>query len=246
MNYSGQSTAGGDLSTYRVGDRARPVLAFLLHLALHEGGYLWLGVRGWASSDDIRDACRSEEMLDGIERKLSASSWLERDDVRPPGRTSPAWVYRITAAGAQLLAADGEEVSIPAPQPPCAEVSSRSFLLLRGSAAVLAVLQAERAARSSPRCGEAPSGWLTPSAIRQQLSERGTILADDIARLMRMGLAEQMRVPALGGTGVRVMYRVTEAGARVQPLTWREPNRMNSPTALAMAHTHPEAGGPTR
>lgn len=201
-------------------------LLFLWRVAEARGGYALRGVRGWAHLDDVKMAAGSGlfEVLPLLHRR----GLLDREDARPPGRARPAWVYRVSDAGARVASrfAGTEHRPLPKVRAP-------------GAAAVYAperqrgALLLLRAARDDPaaplRFGG--RGWLTGRELgarvegvnRERRSGRFLAVdATDLRWLLRNGMIERRAgAPRPGREREVVYWRATDAGRSVALLEWR-------------------------
>lgn len=98
------SDSGGYSGRMELWNEARDgiALGYLRDLEAAGGGYLRRGVRGWALTADVEreTGCHLPERLP----LLHGRGLLTREDVRLPGRARPVWIYRISEAGACLVA----------------------------------------------------------------------------------------------------------------------------------------------
>lgn len=164
-------------------------------------GWRWGRVRGWLLYDDVADAVadRVSEVLP----RLAGLGLVQRVDVRPPARSSPVWLYRITDEGVRLLA-EREDGATP-PLPPVREdaADAGTFFVPRRMWPGLRLLQ------SRARSG---GGWMS---LRQLAAARARLDSEDAGWLIRSGLVERQRLPGTPSRGTW-QYRASAAGLWVR------------------------------
>lgn len=187
------------------------LLAVLVEAVASGSGWSWRGASGWIRSADCAPlpAWRAAECLAALCRKGLAI----REDVRPPGKRLPVWLYRVTAPGAAAFAAGGRRApAVPAPGPP--EERVHRFLVPPGPLAALEVLA--RARRSSGDRPEKGSGWLTSTEIRRRAT--AALAPEDVHWLVGTGLAERRDLPIPARTRPVILYRATPEGLAARPI----------------------------
>lgn len=183
--------------------RAWAVLEVLGRCAEAGAGWRWGGVEGWMLFDEV-DAAVAEQVPE-ILPYLVQLDLAARVDVRPPGRSRPVWLYRVTAAGLGLLARR-EGRALPALADAGEDpADTGAFFLLRRIWPAFAVLQVRS------RAGER-SGWMT---LRQLAEVRARLDSEDAAWLVRTGLAERSRLTHAAGRG-SWRFRATTLGLAVE------------------------------
>ncbi len=83
-------------------EKDEAALSFLCRLEARGGGYERYGVRGWALTADVER--ETGERLPERLPYLRGRRLLVRADVRPPKRSRPVWIYRVSESGARRVA----------------------------------------------------------------------------------------------------------------------------------------------
>jgi hypothetical protein len=200
------------------------ILAYLLELAAREGGYRVRGTRGWATAHEIEEALGTwgtpELMRAQAERQRVLSV-----DVRAPGESKAAFVYRIARRGVEVLA--GAVGASPAGFSDPEHGAEKGVWLRDG---VRVALEALRSAATDPRveprewaAGE--PGWRTSRELTRMLEREDEaagrspacgFLSEDLQWLVRMGYADRRT------SGKTHVYRVTPRGLDLEVLDWRD------------------------
>ena len=147
-------------------------LRYLRYLALREGGYTRREVPGWAMREDVERATglRLPERLP----VLHGRGLLDREDVRASGLPRPAWIYRVTQAGADRVAAQADLPRRPIPGPQRLAERDTDAAIYVPAGAVLALRELRRAMEmrvESPHLPGEP-GWRTMEELREQATGR--------------------------------------------------------------------------
>jgi hypothetical protein len=135
-------------------------------LEASSAGYLHRGVRGWALREDIERITRIQipERLPKLHRR----GFLDRKDVRAPGLTRPTWIYRLTAAGEQLVGARAGRACVPvAPLEEGLGADQAIYIPPRSWLALLALREAVLDPQSGLLDGE--PGWRTMIQLTERL-----------------------------------------------------------------------------
>jgi hypothetical protein len=229
MSTAGVSVSAGAPVRLRVtktalGYPAAKILAYLLELVAHGGGYKIRGVRGWADAAVIErnsTTWGAGEVL----RVQARRGRILQHDVRVPGEGRPTWAYRICQPGADCLA---EAVGAWAAGIRDPDRSYDTQVLLRdGVAAALRGLRISAAAQvTSCRV------WIADEPHWRSAREINALLAEDddaAGRVARACWSEDLRWLVTRKFAEELvldrthLYRLTEAGARLRPLEWRDP-----------------------
>lgn len=203
---------------------AAAILTYLLRLVAREAGFQALATRGWATADYVEADTRQWGTSDEL-RALAKRGLVRQLDVRPPGGTRSAFIYRITQNGSDWIAATAGIAPVIV-SPPSAGQETRVYLRDGVVAAISGLRDAAGQSHIRPRewvPGE--TGWCSAREIsrawEKAANESGAaelyFVTDDMKWLVRNSFAEHQVV---GGVHV---YRLTPAGAALQPLEWREP-----------------------
>jgi hypothetical protein len=144
-------------------------LRYLRYLALREGGYTRLGVAGWALREDVERATRLR--LPERLPVLHGRGLLDREDVRAPGLGRPAWIYRVSQAGADRAAeqADLPRRAVPRPLPPVERDADAAIHVPAGAALALHELRRALEMRVESPFLPGETGWRTVAELRHQL-----------------------------------------------------------------------------
>jgi hypothetical protein len=135
-------------------------------LAASSAGYLRRGVRGWALREDIERITRVQ--LPERLPKLHHRGFLDREDVRAPSLSRPIWIYRITAAGTQLVGARAGRDWVPvAPLGDVRGADQAIYIPPRSWLALLALREAVLDPQSGLLDGE--PGWRTMIQLTERL-----------------------------------------------------------------------------
>lgn len=216
-------------SSKTLNPKARRVLLYFHGLLRQGAGFQCRGVVGWARSDELAEQLGEKGWLltEHLSRLLDLH-YLHREDVRHPGRTQPLWIYRITQAGADRLASEGEEATeVPALRRVRAGRTDGPVYLKRGAADVLHVLRWAadhgRGPDGEQAAGEA--GWMTAVDLQLRLQRIGRrrFIDHDMDLLVSGGMVARREEPRESGRGFQNHYRITDLGRSVRPLRWIEP-----------------------
>lgn len=203
---------------------ATEILTYLLRLVAREAGFQALATDGWATAGYVEADTRQWGTSDEL-RALAKRCLVRQLDVRPPGGTRSVFIYRITQKGLDWVAATAG-IAPAVVTPPFAGHENRVYLRDGVAAAIVGLRDAAAHTHIRPRewvPGE--TGWCSAREIsrawEKAANESGAaelyFVTDDMKWLVRNGFAEHRVV-----NGVHV-YRLTPAGAALQPLEWREP-----------------------
>lgn len=207
-----------------LGYAAAKVLLYLLELHARGGGYRIRGMPGWAAAAGIERDTRTwgaGELL----RVQARRGRVHAHDARAPGEARPTWLYRVAQPGADCLA---ESVGLWAAGVRDPRAGGDPHVLLREGP--LRAWQALKLA-SNPYVpltrewiADEP-GWRSARELNALLVE-----ADETAgRTTRCYWSEDMRWLVMRRFAEeRVVdrthvYRLTQAGAELRPLEWRDP-----------------------
>ncbi len=144
-------------------------LRYLRYLAVREGGYVRRGVPGWALREDVEHGTRLK--LPERLPRLHAQGLLDREDVRAPRLTRPVWIYRISQAGADLVAEQEDLPRRVIPRPLDSAAQNADAAIYVPPAAALALRELRRAIEArieSPHLPGEP-GWRTLQDLRAQI-----------------------------------------------------------------------------
>lgn len=203
---------------------AASILTYLLHLVAREAGFQALATRGWATAGYVEADTRQWGTADEL-RALAKRCLVRQLDVRPPGGTRSVVIYRITQKGSDRLAATAG-ITPAIVTPAFAGQENQVYLRDGVMAAIVGLRDAAAQTHMRPRewvRGE--TGWCSAREIsrawEKAANESGAaelyFVTDDMQWLVRNGFAEHQVV-----NGAHV-YRLTPAGAALQPLEWWEP-----------------------
>jgi hypothetical protein len=135
-------------------------------LEASSAGYLRRGVRGWALREDIERITRVQ--LPERLPKLHHRGFLDREDVRAPSLSRPIWIYRITAAGVQLVGARTGRACTPVARlRETPDAGEAIYIPPRSWRALLALREAVLDRRSGVLNGE--PGWRTMIQLTEHL-----------------------------------------------------------------------------
>lgn len=211
------------------------ILGFLRGLERDRHGYDFRGVLGWATREHIQSATtvpgrhpiwQVPEKL----RSLRVRELIDRAHPAVPGARGTEYIYRITDRAAAALAGAEGTVHIEVARPPT-ESDSR-VLLHSGVADVLLGLRLAAADVESGREGrwikDEPE-WRSSLELTAWTSEehertggnRPYFVTDDLRWAVMHDLAERRSVRVKERD--LVIYRITVAGAAVEPLEWHAP-----------------------
>ena len=204
-----------------ISDPAVRVLSWLLDLAVQRAGYTVRGVRGWATSEQIETGVKTWGTAELMRAEAKRGRVLQHD-ARPPEDSRPTWLYRISQAGADQLAA-ALNVVPPRIRPPSDQDEPR--VLLRENAwHVIEGLHAALDPEVRPRrvWVEGEVGWRSSRELTSAMAKEDEaagrryrwFTTDDLRWLVRLGYAEKRVI-----RGIHV-YRLTTSGARLQELEW--------------------------
>lgn len=206
--------------------RAIRALTYLLELVSRDAGYLVHGVRGWATAPGIEEGTATWSVSELMAGQAS-SGRVTRVDVRAKGDPKPAWVYRITQKGVDVLA--NAVGAAPAGIDPPQGDPGAAVWIREGAWVAICVL---RSVTDNPTKQEkvwvaGESGWRASRELTRLvqdedeeagLSPGRCFFSEDLAWLVRLGFAEQRVVAKTH------VYRLTTAGAAVERLEWRDPD----------------------
>ena len=169
-------------------------------------GWTRRGVTGWKFTDEIevQAPCPAAAVLP----YLAGRGLVRRERVPDPGRPRrPMMIHRITPAGeAELAAQEGREPRPIAPPSDDDSLDADILYLIADAWNALAVLKTRPAGEHG--------GWMEYPAIQKGVRGRRLLFTEDLAFLIRRGLAERQRPPGRppqAGT----LYRATALGRRV-------------------------------
>lgn len=206
------------------------LLAYLRDLARRGGGYELRGAFGWATATDVADAIGVYGAGDEL-RSAFQRGELVREDVSVPDARNPVWVYRVADEATRAVAESNNEKHVRV-RPGHGQHECRVYLRPGPLVALDAMRHAFHNSTSRrPRIGGEPewrtcrelSGWLRDEADRTCVQR--TLMSDDLAWVVRNGLAERRELPPPPSSFTSapvVVYRLTVTGAAVHPLVWHE------------------------
>lgn len=193
--------------------RMRIALLCLRDEARLNCGWRRKGVRGWRMYREIKDAVGRPLMEDLP--YLAKRGLLDRLDVLEPGRQRPMQLYRISEAGARLVAeCQGEEYR-RLPRPTAKDDSEGVFYIPVKPWSVLRTLRIYAAERVGP-VREGAHGWMTLAELRRADT---SVERDNMLWLLTRKLVERREVPNPDRPARRlILYRATEQGQRTEPV----------------------------
>ena len=146
-------------------------LRYLRYLVLRDGGYRRRGVLGWATRQDVESAIatRLPERLS----RLHAKGLLDREDVRAHPSLRPAWIYRITQAGSDVVA-ERERLprrAIPPLRAASEDQPDSTVYIPPGVWITLQVLRGVMEVRATTNYLPGEPGWCTYRELRARIME---------------------------------------------------------------------------
>jgi hypothetical protein len=209
-----------------LGYAAAKILLYLLELSARGGGYRIRSVQGWADAAAIERDTRTwgaGELL----RVHARRGRVHAHDVRAPGEARPSWLYLVAQPGADCLA---ESVGLWAAGVRDPNAGGDPHVLLREG-----VLRAWQGLRlvSNPdlrltreRLADG-SDWRSARELNALLAEEDETAgrtarcfwSEDMRWLVMRRFAEECVINRIH------VYRLTQAGAELRPLEWRDPTR---------------------
>lgn len=193
------------------------VLRWFSDLDRRGAGYELRGVRGWAHTSEVATAL--DRILQDEITRLTARGLLDRENIALPGRSLGYWLHRISALGAEAIAATTPRPLGP-PDPPSLRMT---FTDPQWSA----LEYMRRAKTESPaRFVTRELGWRTVGEITKSGSVRSrdiSIWPEDVHQLERARLLEKRNDAGAARTRPLTFYRVTDLGERVTRLERHSP-----------------------
>lgn len=150
----------------RLQDDSAVALRYLRYLIVREGGYRQRGVLGWALREDVERAT-GQRLPERLSR-LHAKGLLDRVDVQTPHLQRPLWMYRITQAGSDLIAARDRVArrSIPPLSPASEDQLDTAIYIPPGAFQGLQALRRAMEIRAISQLLPAEPGWCTLHDLR--------------------------------------------------------------------------------
>jgi hypothetical protein len=130
-------------------------------------------VPGWALREDVERATRLR--LPERLPVLHGRGLLDREDARAPNLSRPAWIYRISQAGADRVADDAGLPRLPVLRPPCRAGCDTDAAIHIPPGAALALRELRRATEmrvESPHLPREP-GWRSIQDMAEQFRDEG-------------------------------------------------------------------------
>ena len=186
------------------------ILAFLSEEALNRRGWLRKGVRGWRLYSEITEA--TGEYIPERLPYLARRGLLERIDVQEFGRERRTTLYRISKAGASLIAEIKGHPPTSLRPALSGDEGGGNILVPAHAWSSLATLRKCAVDRIGPvRLGA--HGWLTAVEVHRETRFRG----EDLTWLLRRGLVERREVPSSFRPQMPLTYyRISDAGLRTE------------------------------
>lgn len=191
----------------------KTLLLWLSELTRLGGGYELRGVRGWTYTKEIPD--RLVRHTDGLAR-LAERRLLDRENIALPGRTTPFWLYRISARGAEVAGVDAPR-AVGGPE----EAPSPRMIFTDEQWAALLYMRKARTENVPTHFLTREAGWRTIKNIREGGAVRSLDLQvwpEDVAMLERTGLLEKRNASGVDRQRPIIIYRITEVGMHVHRL----------------------------
>ncbi|HZG44001.1 MAG TPA: hypothetical protein VEY93_13685 [Longimicrobium sp.] len=202
-----------------ISDPVVRVLSWLLGLAVQRAGYTVRGVPGWATAEQIETGMKTWGTAEVMRAEAKRGRVLQHD-ARPPGDSRPSWLYRVSQAGVDQLAAARDTVP-PRISPPLDQDESR--VLVRETAwHAIEGLRSALDPEVRPRriWVEGEVGWRSSRELTSAMAKEDDaagrpyrwFTTDDLRWLVRVGYAEKRLIQ-----GAHV-YRLTPVGTAIQVL----------------------------
>lgn len=189
------------------------VLIVMHHEAFSRRGWNRRGVRGWKFRVEVERIARIRlpEIFPGLYRR----GLLERVPAEAPGLGKPAWLYRISHAGARAIEAmlGWERHPIPEPWPFDPVEDLGALYAPAGVCEALTVLRQHAALPIGLRRFGEP-GWMTAAEV---IRDGKGVRRKDLAWLLSQRMVERRRSPAAEGRAhTPWCYRIAELGMQVE------------------------------
>lgn len=207
---------------------ATRVLEWFLNLAVQRAGFTVLTVPGWAGLREVSSAVGAAVATSDLVRLQAKLGRLHAHDARATGEPRPSWVYRLSQTGSETLA---RTLGVPAatmPPPPVVE-ETRIFVRVSTQDCIAGLRAALDNSGSGPQREWVPgeTGWITSLELTNAMQREDEttfrdryrwFTAEDLVWLVTYGYAQKRMI-----RDRLFAYRLTPAGAALQPLMWAEP-----------------------
>jgi hypothetical protein len=200
-----------------ISDPAVRVLSWLLDLAVQRAGYIVRGVPGWATAEQIEAGTKRWGTAELMRAEAKRGRVLQHD-ARPPGDSRPSWLYRVSQAGVDQLAAARDTVP-PRISPPLDQDESRALVRENAWHAIEGLRSAlDPEVRPRRVWVEGEVGWRSSRELTSAMAKEDEaagrryrwFTTDDLRWLVRLGYAEKRVIRGLH------VYRLTLSGGALQ------------------------------
>jgi hypothetical protein len=209
-----------------ISDPVVRVLSWLVDLAVQRAGYTVRGVPGWATAEQIETGTKTWGTAELMRAEAKRGRVLQHD-ARQPGDSRPSWLYRVSQAGADQLAA-ARDTGPSRISPPLDQAESRVLVRENAWHAIEGLRSAlDPEVRPRRVWVEGEVGWRSSRELTSAMAKEDEaagrryrwFTTDDLRWLVRLGYAEKRVI-----RGVRV-YRLAPATVRLRTLEWQPPQR---------------------